>query len=513
MKTKIELENGNKISAFVELHQLRQDRGGSTWRCRYSIKDKRVKFSANRHDDKNEALITINRKIHDVVNEEKIKSNRSTAPTLTQIVTSYFEATPSSLSACQNTRKLNVSALRLVTRGVVAGSDPVIEKQKDGSFKLVSGGFWDNFRLDKLVKKVGKAFLDSRVKGYKEKTDEWYNRAHGANDVLRQAKAVFSKAALSEVYIEQFKMPDLEDKETGFLKVRRLPERRKDWVALSQSVRDQIITKVPTIEKEDVDVYACFLLQYGAGLSWGEVMHSQYSWLGVADRPYEDGSTRYTIKIQPVGDWVPKCARREREISVPENIFQKLIDIRYARRAPREDRKSTINVSDEELARLVWSEPAVAVGKRFDVSSTTVKKHCEKRGIPTPGNGFWTNIRLGKVPHPQGEMPDEERTKFLLRTHKLETPKDDFILQRHRCNAYTGANRRLARWFRENIDGWDRKQVGHELRKLNISNVVCSTGSVLEGSKHAGHSSIKVTERHYLDIVKNKKVDLPFPNT
>ena len=86
-------------------------------------------------------------------------------------------------------------------------------------------------------------------------------------------------------------------------------------------------------------------------------------------------------------------------------------------------------------------------------------------------------------------------------------------LQRHRCKGYTGANRRLARWFRANIDGWDRVQVGHELRKLNISMVICSSGSMYQGSKHAGHSSIKVTETTYGDLLNKKKVEIPLPSS
>ena len=167
----------------------------------------------------------------------------------------------------------------------------------------------------------------------------------------------------------------------------------------------------------------------------------------------------------------------------------------------------------QQLARLVWSEPAVAVGKRFGVTSTTVKNHCEKRGIPTPESGFWTKVQRGTVEHPHGELPEKERIRFQLRTKQTPAPKDDYILQRHRCEGFTGANRRLARWFRANIKGWDRKQVGHELRKLNISTVVCETGSLYEASKHAGHSTIKVTESTYADILKHKPISLPFPNT
>ena len=82
---------------------------------------------------------------------------------------------------------------------------------------------------------------------------------------------------------------------------------------------------------------------------------------------------------------------------------------------------------------MVWSEPAVAVGKRFGVTSTTIKNHCERRGIPTPESGFWTKVQRGTVEHPHGELPEKERIRFQLRTKQTPAPKDDYILQRHRC--------------------------------------------------------------------------------
>ena len=513
---KIELENGAKIAPYVKKESLKQDRGGTTWRRRFVIKGNRKVFSADPNESKDEAYITINRKIHTAINGDKIESKRSTAPTVAEVVAAYLGAKPSSIDADHDTRKNNVSALRIVTRGVVSGSEPVIVKNKDGSYELTEPGFWSNLRLGKLTKKVGKDFLDQRVEGYKKGTTSFDERGRGANDVLRHARGVFTQKAINEVYVEQFKQSDLEaleDKKTGFLKVPFLKVRKPKWKALPQSVVDQILAKVPALETEDPDLYATFLLEFGCGLSWGEVLHAQYSWLDESPQPFENDETRYVINVQPTDGWVPKCQDRERSSTVPANIFQKLLDLRLAPRAPREDRKSGVTVSDEELARLVWSEPAVAVGKRFGVTSTTIKNHCERRGIPTPESGFWTKVQRGTVEHPHGELPEKERIRFQLRTKQTPAPKNDYILQRHRCEGFTGANRRLARWFRANIKGWDRKQVGHELRKLNISTVVCETGSLYEASKHAGHSSIKVTESTYADILKHKPISLPFPNT
>ena len=365
---KIELENSAKIAPYVK-KSLKQDRGGTTWRCRFTVKDKRVKFSANPHENQDEAYVTINRKIHTAINGDKIESKRSTAPTVAEVVAAYLGAKPSSIDADHDTRKNNVSALRIVTRGVVSGSEPVIVKNKDGSYELTEPGFWSNLRLGKLTKKVGKDFLDQRVEGYKKGTTSFDERGRGANDVLRHARGVFTQKAINEVYVEQFKQSDLEaleDKKTGFLKVPFLKVRKPKWKALPQSVVDQILAKVPALETEDPDLYATFLLEFGCGLSWEKVLHAQYSWLDESPQPFENDETRYVINVQPTDGWVPKCQDRERSSTVPANIFQKLLDLRLAPRAPREDRKSGVTVSDEELARLVWSEPAVAVGKRFE---------------------------------------------------------------------------------------------------------------------------------------------------
>jgi len=48
---------------------------------------------------------------------------------------------------------------------------------------------------------------------------------------------------------------------------------------------------------------------------------------------------------------------------------------------------------DEELSSLVWQTSMLALGKRFGVSDVAVKKHCKKRGIPTPSIGYWSTAR------------------------------------------------------------------------------------------------------------------------
>ena len=515
MKTnKIQLEDGVRIKPYIKIKSLYQNQNVSTWRGKFIINGKRKTYSANPSEDKDDAFITINQKIYDELSGKVVKKRQTKAPTLSEIAKAYLAASKSQVSASQETRKNYLASLRNITAVITSGREPVFEKQKNGRYEVVDAGYWDRLHLDKLDKKVARKFLDSHMAGYVENTDEWHIRARGANNRLRQARLVFSEDAMNEVYIELFKMPDLNDAKTGFLKAKYLPAREKVYQAPSRSVVEQILDKIPELAKTDPDVYACFLLQYGCGLSWGEVMHARYSWLGEADSNIVgDSDSGYVIKVQPDGDWIPKTQQRQRAASVPENIFQALADLQYVSRNYSPNHQGpVIKVSDEELTKLIWSEPARDVGKRFGVSSTTVVKTCDKRGIPRPDSFFWRRVFLGKAEHPNGIVPEGVTVEPRIASEGPK-PSTDYILQRHRCNGYTGANRRLARWFRANIDGWDRVQVGHELRKLNISMVICSSGSMYQGSKHAGHSSIKVTETTYGDILNKKKVEIPLPGS
>ena len=44
---------------------------------------------------------------------------------------------------------------------------------------------------------------------------------------------------------------------------------------------------------------------------------------------------------------------------------------------------------DAKLKEMVWSRPATHVARNLGVSSVAIKKRCDKRGIDTPGRGYW----------------------------------------------------------------------------------------------------------------------------
>ena len=57
------------------------------------------------------------------------------------------------------------------------------------------------------------------------------------------------------------------------------------------------------------------------------------------------------------------------------------------------------------LLGLVWSDPVSTVAKALGISSSTLAKVLKDNSIPSPGHGFWAQVKAGKRPHPEG-VPD-----------------------------------------------------------------------------------------------------------
>jgi len=57
------------------------------------------------------------------------------------------------------------------------------------------------------------------------------------------------------------------------------------------------------------------------------------------------------------------------------------------------------------LLGLVWSDPVSTVAKTLGISPATLAKALKDNGIPSPGHGFWAQVKAGKRPHPEG-TPD-----------------------------------------------------------------------------------------------------------
>lgn len=61
-------------------------------------------------------------------------------------------------------------------------------------------------------------------------------------------------------------------------------------------------------------------------------------------------------------------------------------------------------ITREELYELVWSEPMLAVAKRFGVSSSYLARVCTRLNVPRPTRGYWAKLSVGKAPT-QARLP------------------------------------------------------------------------------------------------------------
>lgn len=48
------------------------------------------------------------------------------------------------------------------------------------------------------------------------------------------------------------------------------------------------------------------------------------------------------------------------------------------------------SVTDAELSKLVWVKPITSIAKEVGISDAAIRKRCKRRGIPTPGVGYWS---------------------------------------------------------------------------------------------------------------------------
>ncbi|MDM9621120.1 hypothetical protein [Rhizobium sp. S96] len=55
-------------------------------------------------------------------------------------------------------------------------------------------------------------------------------------------------------------------------------------------------------------------------------------------------------------------------------------------------------ITREELYAMVWSEPALAAGRRLGVSSSYLAKVCRALGVPSPPRGYWARKAKGRAP-------------------------------------------------------------------------------------------------------------------
>lgn len=67
-------------------------------------------------------------------------------------------------------------------------------------------------------------------------------------------------------------------------------------------------------------------------------------------------------------------------------------DIAQGKNANKErlNRRKVIRPSKDELAKLLWEKPTMAIAKEFGVSDTAVSKWAKNYGLNKPSRGYWT---------------------------------------------------------------------------------------------------------------------------
>lgn len=80
-------------------------------------------------------------------------------------------------------------------------------------------------------------------------------------------------------------------------------------------------------------------------------------------------------------------------------------------------------VSREELYEQVWARPMTRVATDYGVTSTALKKTCDRHKIPTPDRGYWAKLEHSKPVRKKPPLPRLAETK-LDQVHINGTPSE-----------------------------------------------------------------------------------------
>lgn len=64
-------------------------------------------------------------------------------------------------------------------------------------------------------------------------------------------------------------------------------------------------------------------------------------------------------------------------------------------------------VSRENLYEMAWSEPMIAIAKRFEVSSSYLARVFTQLNVPRPAPGYWAKVAAGK-PVKKPRLPEAQ---------------------------------------------------------------------------------------------------------
>jgi hypothetical protein len=100
--------------------------------------------------------------------------------------------------------------------------------------------------------------------------------------------------------------------------------------------------------------------------------------------------------------------RKNRDRAAKAEIARLLSQERLANSAkpPKPSLEAWLKLSKSELETLVWTKPAQQLATELGVSDVAIAKRCRREGICKPPLGFWAKVQAGKIPHPNGSVPD-----------------------------------------------------------------------------------------------------------
>ena len=55
-----------------------------------------------------------------------------------------------------------------------------------------------------------------------------------------------------------------------------------------------------------------------------------------------------------------------------------------------------MEITREELYKLIWKEPVTKVAEKMGVPAPILRKYCNRLNIPTPSSGYWSKLQFGK---------------------------------------------------------------------------------------------------------------------
>lgn len=67
-----------------------------------------------------------------------------------------------------------------------------------------------------------------------------------------------------------------------------------------------------------------------------------------------------------------------------------------------------MKLTRREVYELVWNDPMTAVASLLGISGVSLAKTCERRGIPTPGRGYWPKAAAGHDLPPRPPLREVE---------------------------------------------------------------------------------------------------------